>query len=209
LNEPGTTLTDYLLALECAWFVWALTRRSGPSFLRAAFMTLFASVAVAAIIGGTVHGFFPAAESPANRVLWAATMLSIGVTAAAMFAVGTWLGLGAEATRKLPPILGLGLSAYAVVVLFVSRDFVVAIVAYLPAVLFLLTVFLRDWLRHRNRGAAAGILGVMMALVAALAQQLGIGLHPLYFDHNAVYHVLQAVALYLLFRSALALAEPL
>jgi len=205
LHEPGTTLTDYLLALECAWFVWALARRSPPGFVRSAFIALFSSVAAAAVLGGTVHGFWPDDEGLAGRILWVATMLAIGVTAAAMFAIGTRLGLGARSTRKLPPILALGLAVYAVVVLFVSREFVVAIVAYLAAALLLLAVFLRDWLRHRGAGAAAGILGVLLALLAALAQQLGVGLHPVYFDHNAVYHVIQAVALYLLFRSASAM----
>lgn len=204
LHEPGTTLTDYLLALECAWFVWALARWKTPGFVRSAFMALFASVAAAAIFGGTVHGFFPDAEGLGSRILWTATMLSIGITAAAMVAVAVRLGFGAKTTDKLPPLLALCVAVYAAVVLFVSQDFVVAIAAYLPAALFLLGVFLRDWLRHRGPGSAAGILGVLLALIAALVQQLGIGLHPTYFDHNAVYHVIQAVALYLLFRSALA-----
>jgi len=201
--EPGTTLTDYLLALECVWFVWALARRSTPGFIRSAFITLFVSVAAASLLGGTVHGFLPEPESAINRILWGATMLSIGVTAAAMFAVGMRLGFGAGMTHRLAPVLMLWAAAYAVVVLFVSQDFVVAIAAYLPAALFLLAVFLRDWLGRRGPGAAAGIFGVLLALVAALVQQLGVGLHPTYFDHNAVYHMIQAVALYLLFRSAL------
>ena len=32
-----------------------------------------------------------------------------------------------------------------------------------------------------------------------MLQQLEIALHPVYFDHNAVYHVVQAAALVLLF----------
>ncbi len=39
-------------------------------------------------------------------------------------------------------------------------------------------------------------------LVAAGVQQLGIALHPVYFDHNALYHLIQAVAVLMLFLSA-------
>lgn len=208
LHEPATTLTDYLLAVECAWFVGALARRLTPGFMRSAFLVLFSSVAAASLFGGTVHGFFPDAESTTSRVLWTATMLAIGITAAAMFAVGTRLGFGAETTRKLTPVLTAGLAAYAGVTLFVSQGFVVAITAYLAAAFFLLAVFLGDWLRRRSPGAAAGILGIVLTLLAALAQQSGVALHPVHFDHNAVYHLIQAVALYLLFRSALEIGEP-
>jgi hypothetical protein len=204
LLEPATTLTDYLLALECGWFAWVLLRRSRASLLRAAFVALFASVAGAAVFGGTVHGFFPDPDGMPSRLLWSATMLSIGVTAAAMCAVGAAVASGAEKARKLLPALALGLAAYLGVVLFVSREFVVAIIAYLPAAFFLLAVFAWKWSVDRSRWAVSGILGVVLALVGALVQQWGVALHPVHFDHNAVYHLIQAVALYLLFRVALA-----
>jgi hypothetical protein len=35
--------------------------------------------------------------------------------------------------------------------------------------------------------------------VAAVLQQAQVSLHPVYFDHNAVYHVVQAVAVVLLY----------
>jgi hypothetical protein len=36
-------------------------------------------------------------------------------------------------------------------------------------------------------------------LFAAAAQQAKIGIHPVYFDHNSLYHVLQAIALFMVF----------
>jgi len=36
-------------------------------------------------------------------------------------------------------------------------------------------------------------------LLASYLQQRGVGLHPIYFNHNALYHALQAVALLLIF----------
>jgi hypothetical protein len=40
---------------------------------------------------------------------------------------------------------------------------------------------------------------VLVSVAAAGLQQAGIGIHPAYFDHNAVYHVLQGIALVLLY----------
>ena len=51
LHKPATTITDYLLTLECAWFVWVLVGRSTPGFVRSGFIALFASVAAAAFFG--------------------------------------------------------------------------------------------------------------------------------------------------------------
>jgi hypothetical protein len=38
-----------------------------------------------------------------------------------------------------------------------------------------------------------------LSIVAAVTQQARIALHPVYFDHNAVYHVIQAIALVVLY----------
>jgi len=202
LHEPATTLTDFFLFAQCVLFAALLLRRQAPGFGRTAFVVLFSSIAAGALLGGLVHGVLPDAASLANRVLWVATLLSLGVTAAAMFAVGTWLEYGSEKARRLIPLLAIGLATYAGVVLFLRQEFVVAIVAYLPAALFLMAVLARDWWVRRNRAAAVGVVGIALALLGAVGQQLGVGLHPVHFDHNAVYHVVQAVALYLLFRAA-------
>jgi hypothetical protein len=204
LHDPAVTLTDYLLAVECAWFAATLARRSVPpaAFLRRAFVLLFATTAAASVLGGTTHGFFPDPASAGNRVLWLATLLTIGAVAMAMLAVAASIGIGTKTARRAIPGLWLLFGAYAAVVVFGTRNFLVAIAVYLPAALLLLAAFARGWRSRRNPGAAAGIGGVVVTLLAAAGQQAGLGLHPVYFNHNAVYHVVQAIALYLLFRAA-------
>jgi hypothetical protein len=74
----------------------------------------------------------------------------------------------------------------------------------------LLIALLRVYRLHRSR-ALFGVLGVLLTLVASLAQQARIDVHPRYFDHNALYHVLEAVALLFLWyaaRSLLVIALP-
>jgi len=167
-------------------------------------VALFASVAVAAVAGGTVHGFFPEDASVGNRLLWLLTLLSIGGTAAAMVAVALRLATSAS-DASLIAVAALGWIGYAGIVLLGSRDFLVAIGAYLPAALLLLAALILRRVRGRPKGTLAGLIGILLALVGAVGQQAGIGIHPVHFDHNAVYHLVQMAALYLLFRGALGL----
>jgi hypothetical protein len=69
---------------------------------------------------------------------------------------------------------------------------------YLPATLFLFLAFVLQMRTGRKQPALFGASGVLITFVGAAVQRLGIALHPTYFNHNALYHVLQAVALVLL-----------
>ena len=77
---------------------------------------------------------------------------------------------------------------------------------YSPAALFLLIAFLTAYRREKHGAYLFGVSGMVLTFAAALCQQLGLGLHPIYFNHNAVYHVIQAVALFLIFLAARRLA---
>ena len=94
------------------------------------------------------------------------------------------------------------LLVYATIVIGFDQRFLVAIATYLPATVFLLVVFIMLHSRDKTQGVAPGIVGLLLTFVAAVVQQLRIAVHPVYFNHNALYHVIQGVALYLIFRAA-------
>lgn len=204
IYEPDVTLTDYGLTIMCAIFARALLRREveWPT-LRTWFAVFFAAVGAASLLGGTVHGFFPDVMSVGYRALWPATLFSIGIAAAAAWLIGLVLRFPRDTIAAVAPALVVGLIAYIAVVLFLSQDFVVAILGYMPASVFLLIVLTMVYLEVRRREVLLGVVGVILTFVAAAVQQIGVGIHPSYFDHNALYHVIQAVALYMLFRSAI------
>ncbi len=202
MTEPDVALTDYGLAVECALFAWLIFTRNPRSPLRTWLVVFFLSLSAAALAGGTVHGFFLDPLSKGQQLLWPMTLLAIGVTALAAWMIGARIRFTGAIRRGIAIVAWVGFLAYCVVVLRGSRDFVVAIVNYLPASLFLLLVLWGLYRRTGARSALHGVTGLLLTFLASGIQQAGIVLHPRYFNHNALYHVIQAVALFLLYRMA-------
>jgi hypothetical protein len=48
---------------------------------------------------------------------------------------------------------------------------------------------------------------MLLSIAGAVLQQSRLGVHPVWFNHNDLYHVVQAVALWLLQRAALRLRD--
>jgi sugar phosphate permease len=97
---------------------------------------------------------------------------------------------------------------YIVTVLFIRSDFLVAILGYLPALIFVGEAFLLAHLRKKTPAFLVGFLGVCVMLFAAVTQQAKLGIDPRYFDHNALYHFLQAIALFMVFLAARETVNP-
>ena len=176
--------------------------------MRGWWVLFFTTTAVASLSAGTVHGFFADEATAGYAVLWPFSLLAIGVAALAAWAIGARLGLRPALARWVVRAAFVQLAVYGAVVLGVTADFRVAIADYLPAVVFLLVVFVALAVRRRGSAApsppgssapalAAG--GLALTLVAAALQQLEIGIDPVHFNHNALFHVLQAVALALVY----------
>ncbi len=201
MTEPDVTLTDYLLTLECGAICWLLWRRvpAHPA-LRAWAMVFFAAMGTSALAGGTVHGFFLDASLTGNRILWPVTLLLLGVAVLAAWNIGARYGLSDGAARLVSGAAALAFLAYGAVVLFVSQAFAVAVLNYLPASLFLLVTLVLAYRKSPSRPLVAGMAALLLTFISGALQQAGVGLHPVYFNHNALYHVFQAVALWLLYR---------
>jgi hypothetical protein len=200
MTEPDVTLTDYTLALEGALLLVLLQRGRGrPGGLRSWFALFFASMSAASLCGGTVHGFFLEEQTLGEAILWPTTLLAIGVTTLSTWAMGAKLLFSRQVVRWVLVAAGIQFAFYTVVVLFLTQKFWVAVVDNLPAVLLLLLALGLAYRREKHRSLLLAAGGAALTLVAALLQQLGVGLHPIYFNNNALYHVLQAVALFLFF----------
>jgi hypothetical protein len=201
MTEPNVALTDYALALECGLFVVFLQLGQARwRELRSWLLVFFASVSAASVCGGTVHGFFPDSQSVGSAILWPATLLALGVSALSAWVMGAKLLFSIRVARWVLVAAVIQFVLYSVVVVrFGAADFRIAIMDYFPAILFLLIALFLEYWRERRASLLLAAAGLVLTLVAALLQQLGVGIHPVYFNHNAFYHVLQAAALLLFF----------
>jgi hypothetical protein len=207
LIEPDVALTDFALAAECALFAgWLYWRGAAGSPLRFWFVILFAALGIGALLGGITHGFFPDAQSDVARAVWMATLVAIGAGALASWAVGAHV-LSADTTARWFTAAAASLFALnVVVVLYVSQSFLVAIAFYAPATVFALVAF---GLAYRATGRSSllfAMAGIVLSLIAAVIQQTHTGIAALGISHNALYHLVQAVGLLLIFLTARRLA---
>lgn len=138
----------------------------------------FLFTGVAAIVGGIFHGF-------GDRIplLWKATVMSVGIASFFLLA-GTSRKLAVLATVKLVAYLSW---------MIVHDEFVYVIVDYGLTLLIVAIVHpSKKWV----------LSSIAMSIAGALVQQFEIAIHPRWLDHNDLYHVIQMVALWMLYRAA-------
>jgi hypothetical protein len=202
MTQPDVTLTDFALTVECAILcAFVLRWPAANQRLRYWWVVFFASIGLGSFLGGVVHGFF-LAPGPTNATLWRATLLSLGVTTLATWMAGIQIQLREPTATWVARAAIAQVIIYTAIVLFVNSSFLVAIAMYVPATVFLLVVMILTYNREPARPLAWGITGLVLTFVAAGVQQLRVGIHPVYFNHNALYHVLQGIALFLIFLGA-------
>ncbi|WP_156119931.1 DUF6962 family protein [Leptolyngbya sp. KIOST-1] len=200
LAEPITTLTDYAIALECLLFALGLR---GRGWLAGLWATAFGSVGGAACLGGTLHGFALHLLWQQKLWLWQATLLALAIASLCIFLTVAlsvpprWRqGLVVLAIAKLALIIRLGTSPWA---------FAVSIADYLSALALVLLVQLRPFLRRAGPNWAWMAAGIATSGLAA--STLLIPHHALPMSPAAVYHLVQMVALFCIYRSVRAVGH--
>lgn len=190
-----------MLAAEALAFAVLIARTATETPVQRWFVVFFGATAVASLAGGTVHGFF--ADS---KALWRFVLIALGVVSASAWAIGARLLLTDRVAGLVTAAALVELAVYSLLVVFVTDSFSIAIANYLPSTLFLIVAFFASYRSGAGTPVAIGLYGLLLTLVAAAVQQARIALHPTYFNHNALYHLLQAIALFLIFRTAIFLA---
>jgi hypothetical protein len=178
VQEPTTLATDYMLCIAAAFFAARLWR------VHRMWALAFAFTSAASLFGGTYHGFAPVLSALAEIVLWKATVLSVGLASCFLMA---------GASRRLIAFAVVKFVVYASWMI-VHDDFSWVILDY-GITLVIVGIALR-----RNGWVLSSIA---VSVLAALVQQSGLTLHR-HFNHNDLYHVIQLVALWLLYRGGLA-----
>ena len=196
MHEVAVTLTDYALAVEGCLLAWLLSKiDDGVPEIRRWFIWFLAALAFTAAVGGTVHGFFPDEESMGYAILWRTTLVSLGFLAFTGWGMGAAMALPHKWARIVTAVAAIEFISYAAFVLFVSQAYLVGVINYLPASCFVLAAFVWLWAGRGVKAARWGVVGILLTFVAAGVQTAGVSVHPVYLDHNTLYHLIQAIAL--------------
>ena len=204
IAEPMTVFTDYGLAAVGVALAVKLQARAEGHRSRRLWAACFLAVALAAVTGGTSHGWAPRMDEAVRVALWRVTYGLVGLGNLFILA-----GAAVAATRaglRTALIVALVLR-FAVWFAFISMrpDFRYVVYDYAGTLLGLLV--LAAWLRRRGRPGAGWIAaGVLASLAGAAIQRAGLDPSPA-FNHNDLFHVVQAIGLYLYFRGGLVLAD--
>jgi hypothetical protein len=200
IHEPDVVFTDLGLAVLAAYLGRRLWTASRQSELPRAGAVLMGALASAALWGAIFHAFFPEeTATPLGFLAWLPVALSILIAAAIMLELGLRILVPRLPPRVRRSIVAIYAVAFAVVLLLVDESFTSIVRFYLPALLLLLIAAGQQAARSRSVGWTLIASGLVMSAGAAFLQQTGVSIHPVYFDHNAVYHVLQGIALVFLY----------
>jgi hypothetical protein len=201
LHEADVALTDVALALlggVCAWKLW---RRPARTPVQRDGAVINAGLAAAAFGGAVFHAFFPAkVGTPAGYTIWLLTTAAIALAAATMLLLAwrlvrphtPWLVRGGVAA-------GYAISFVATIAL-IDPSYRTVVLFYGPVLLALLVAAVLAARQSPNSGWRWIAMGLALSVVAAVLQQQRVAAHPVYFDHNALYHLVQAIALVVLYR---------
>lgn len=204
LNEPTTTLTDYVLAAECLILGVLLLRNSAGQ--RSIFLwgAAFLLIVTAAVAGGTFHGFREQL-GPFSAPLWKIVVYSIGLSALLMACatiIATlrpslqWIVIGAMVLKfAIFSYRSVTRTEYKYVAYEGLMSMGIIIVLQLIA------------LSTRHSLSARWILaGTALSVAAAGIQVSGFSLHR-NFNQNDLYHVIQMIAMYIWYRGGLLLRD--
>lgn len=200
IHDPDVVFTDLGLALLGTYLARRLWTQPGERRLRKAGALLMGALASAALWGAIFHGFFPTGTATLPGTLaWSPVVLSIVLAAAVMLDLGLRIllpRLPVGARRVLVTTYAIG---FAVVALLLDHSFTSIVYFYVPALLLLLIAAGERAVHSRSAGWSLIATGLLTSAGAAILQQLKLAIHPVYFDHNAVYHVVQSIAVLFLY----------
>jgi hypothetical protein len=173
VHEPMTVLTDYMLTIASAIFAIRLWRSNRLWALA------FVFTASGSFFGGTFHGFGPMVTPIAAQALWKATTFSIGLAS-------FYLLIGVKRRRAIAVFAIVKLVAY--LSWMISHDAFVWVIVDYATTLVIVGVVQLVWRTPSTRWVIGSIA---VSAIAAIVQITG---------NNVLYHLIQLVGLWLLYR---------
>jgi hypothetical protein len=203
-GEVGTMATDYLLAataFAAAMWLWKTAAGAPGRWWAVAFV----ATGVAAVLGGTSHGYAPVLDKQTHGLVWRLTYVTVGIANFCILYGAALAVVPGRFLRAAAAILALRLLVVAVA-LIVLAQFRYVLYDYAITLVGLLALAAVRGGRGQL-GARWVIAGVVFSLLGGLVQLGRIGQGRV-FNHNDLFHVLQAIGIALYARGGRDLGTP-
>jgi hypothetical protein len=197
IHDPTVLLTDLLLAAPAGWCAWRL-RRAVPMNNHAAlwWSRALGFAAVSGLVGGLYHAFAANFPPAVGSAWWFVTLLVVCFVSLAMDY--SLLHVALPADRRRPWFWAATLKFVTFGIAAIAHPaFVVVIIDYglsLIAWTFAAIMLRRPW-------SGWMLSGIGLSIVAAVIQQMRWEISS-DFDHDDLYHVIQALGFYGFYRGA-------
>ena len=165
----------------------------------------FAATGIAALIGGTSHGFALYFGDLTKTIIWVSTLYAIGFTSLFLLSAVIIATIKNPLQKWLLAVVALKFILFAVWI-YSHPEFKYVIYDYVPAMVGVLILQAYGKYSRGDRSAAWIISGILISFGAAAVQQSGFTLHE-HFNHNDLYHVIQMGAVYLLYKGGCLMAD--
>lgn len=196
ITEPTTLITDYLLGIAGLLFAYKLYTVTQPHEAAGLLLWVFTFIllALAAFIGGTYHGFRIAIGEKAANNLWRTTVYIAACTSIALLIAGAFSTTGGLWQII---IITIAFFKFVIVLWILAHSDQFHLVIYDYALSMLVLIFLYAFLVP-TAVATWMIGGILVSFFASAIQLLKISPNKR-FNHNDLYHVIQIIALYLMY----------
>jgi hypothetical protein len=200
IEEPMTLLTDYALAGVTGWLGWLLFRAREGQAARLCWALAFAMLALAAGLGGSYHGFSTLMPEDRQRLLWGATVLTIGIASFATCAGSAFAVTAGKSRALLLAFAAAQLAVYSAWML--SHDAFIYVITD-NGIAMVMVAALHGWsaLHSRDRASLWMLGAVGVSILGAVVQATGFA-PSREFNHNDLYHVIQIAAIALFYVGA-------
>ncbi len=201
--EFSVAVTDFILFIESFLFTYFLYKqKTSQILLRRFFILLFLSLSTSSLLGAIFHAFFPQKTATINGfVVWILIAVSIGITASLVWCINGIILKGNKLLKIILPFAILYLLTFIYVLLYVNYQFKTVIIFYVPPMIIFALISLIQFLKNHLSAWLYLFLGIIISFIAAIIQYLQISLNPVYFNFNSFYHLIQGIALIIIFLS--------
>ena len=207
ITEPTTMITDYLVAALALMLGWRLSQDSKKRDCLAErwWAGAFFAIAAGALAGGTSHGFTHYLGESGWRLFWQVTVYAIGLASLCLMIAALKAAFTSGWLRTLA-LLAVAKFGFYAVWMWQEADFKYVIYDYGSTMVVVLVLQTWAWFKHRAASAPWIVAGILVSFAASQIQIQGISFHR-HFNHNDLFHVIQMLGIWLLFRGGLHLTD--